>query len=176
MSLANNATAPAKLSAEDRQFLALSLRKQGGSYRQIAKALREQGKASPRYSEGAAYKDVIAALERQRTERAETVEQVRVLELERLDDLHAKLWPKAIGGDYMAFDRVVGLMGLRARLLGLYQNNNAVVAALQARESAAGDKTVTVQLAWGDGTDDWQMHAPADAPADDTGDGPGAAG
>jgi len=161
--LQNNPTAPARLRREDREFAALTLRKQGGSYRRIAEALRQRGVVSKGYSERNAHADVIAALERQRTDRAETVEQARVLELERLDELFAKLWPKAVAGDYMAFDRVTGMMGMRARLLGLYASPTG-----KAEVSVADrEKTVTVQLEWGDGTDAWEMHSPQpDVPAD----------
>lgn len=155
----NNATSPSKLNREDREFAALTLRKQGGSYRRIAEALRQRGVVSPGYSERNAHKDVIACLERQRCERSETVEQAREMELIRLDELFAKLWPKALAADYMAFDRVTGLMAFRARLLGLYAPTSGPKADVSVTK---GDETVTVQLEWGDGTDSWQPQQPAE--------------
>jgi hypothetical protein len=42
-----------------------------------------------------------------------------VLELMRLERLHAAVWPQAIRGDVNAVDRVLRIMERRARLLGL---------------------------------------------------------
>jgi hypothetical protein len=144
-----NAHAPDRLQAEDRRYHAVLLRLRGASFRTIASTLRKAGHAPPHYSERHAWRDVVTALERQRSESTEEIELARILELERLDDLFAKLWPKALAGDYMAFDRVVGLMGLRARLLGLY----APPSTNTDQTAQVGGEAVTVLVAWDDGTD-----------------------
>jgi hypothetical protein len=50
----------------------------------------------------------------------ENLEQLRNLELARLDDLQTTWYPKAKQGDPVALDKVRGLMADRAKLLGLY--------------------------------------------------------
>lgn len=101
-------------------MLALDLRKQGGTYRQIAEQLREVDGVSPNYNETQAYRDVMAELGRLNARLAEESTAVRRLEIERIDDLWAILYPKARKGDYAAFDRCLTLMEKRARYLGLY--------------------------------------------------------
>ena len=52
----------------------------------------------------------------------EPAEAVRKIELDRLDALQRSLWPAALKGDLRdlpAVDRVLAVMGRRARLLGL---------------------------------------------------------
>lgn len=113
------ATAPQKIAIAQRRALALTLRKQGGSFRDIADALRKQPGVSAGYSPSNAYRDVRDELDRLNKQNSETAEQVRRLELERLDTLHAKLWPMALKGDFAAFDRVLSLMDRRDRYLGI---------------------------------------------------------
>ena len=50
---------------------------------------------------------------------AEPLEQVRRLELLRLDKLLAAVWEGAMGGDIACVDRALAIMTRRARLLGL---------------------------------------------------------
>jgi hypothetical protein len=115
-----NPAAPQKVVAAERQALALALRKQGGSYRKIAETLKKQPGINPKYAPSTAYHDVMAALKKLNEHNEELATEVRRLELERLDDLHAMLWPKAIKGDFASLDRVLGLMDRRARYLSLY--------------------------------------------------------
>ena len=49
----------------------------------------------------------------------EGAEHLRTLEALRLDEIQAKIWDKAIAGDYRAVDRVLRIMERRAKLLGL---------------------------------------------------------
>jgi len=49
----------------------------------------------------------------------EPAEQVRALELERLDLMLVAVWPSALGGDIAAQQQVLRLMDRRARYLGL---------------------------------------------------------
>lgn len=114
-----NPAAPEKLAVADRRLMALGLRRQGGSYRQIAGQLSKQPGVSPRYNEAQAFKDVMAALQRLNDKMAEEAAAVRTLELERLDELFAVYYGKAKLGDYAALDRCLHLMDRRARYLGL---------------------------------------------------------
>lgn len=79
---------------------AADLRLGGASYERIAEAL---GYAGP----SGAYQAVQAALGEPRAE--STAELLR-LELERLDQLQASLWPAARKGDQGAVDRVLRVM------------------------------------------------------------------
>ncbi len=98
-----------RLSALDRQMQALDLRKSGASFAAIAQALNY---ASP----SGAHKAVMSAIKKVLREPAE---EVRTLELERLDRLQMAAWTKAIKGDLRAIDAVLRIMKRRAELLGL---------------------------------------------------------
>ena len=88
---------------------ALDLRKAGLSYEQIAHRL------DYRTTRGA-YGAVMAALQRSALEPAD---EVRMLEMERLNRLLLAVWPKAIEGEERAIDRALKIMEQRAKLLGL---------------------------------------------------------
>lgn len=113
-----------QISATERQRRALDMRKAGKSYQAIAATL---GYAST----GGAHKAVHSALTKTLSEPAE---QVRDLELARLDALLEALWPGATGAktapweedgrpapevDIERVDRVLKIMERRAKLLGL---------------------------------------------------------
>jgi len=103
-------TSPRRLQAAKKQVKALELRVQGLSFRQIALELKYKG---PSGAHGA----VDTALERQIREPAE---QVRQLELERLDRLQIMPWKQAtVIGDPKAIANVLKIMERRAKLLGL---------------------------------------------------------
>jgi hypothetical protein len=95
--------------ATERQAQALALHKAGVGYQSIANRL---GYAGP----SGAYKAVEAALHKTLQEPAE---ELRQLELERLDRMHEAVWPRAIAGHLPSIDRVLRCMARRARLLGL---------------------------------------------------------
>lgn len=88
---------------------ALELRKAGAGYEDISRKL---GLAGP----GSAYKIVQTALKNTYREPADDV---RKLELERLDRLTLALWTRSKNGDEIAIDRVLKIMDRRAKLLGL---------------------------------------------------------
>jgi hypothetical protein len=88
---------------------ALALRRAGATFAQIA---RQVGYAE----EGAAHKAVMSAI---KATLREPAEEVRTLEVERLDRLMLGVWQRAIDGKSEAIDRVLKIMDRRARLLGL---------------------------------------------------------
>jgi hypothetical protein len=49
----------------------------------------------------------------------ENLEEVRAIEIDRLDGLMQAVWPKAIKGDMWAVDRVLSIMERRSKYLGL---------------------------------------------------------
>ena len=98
--------------AAARALQALELRKAGATYEAIARQCGYAGK-------GAAYNAVQRELQRTMQEPADDV---RTLELLRLDDLYRAMIPKALRGDKDStwyVDRCLTIMERRARLLGL---------------------------------------------------------
>jgi hypothetical protein len=71
----SNPAAPAKLKKIERENMALELRKQGASYRRIARQLAKRPDVSGKYSEGAAHRDVINALQSLLKEQKELAEE-----------------------------------------------------------------------------------------------------
>jgi hypothetical protein len=102
-------TSPRRLSAHDRQLRALTLRKGGASYDEIAAELGYSNR-------GGAYKAVSSAL---RETLREPADDVRALELDRLDHMMSAVWPAALCGDIAAQQQVLRLMERRAKYLGL---------------------------------------------------------
>ncbi len=102
---------PDAVAAATRQADALALRVKGMTFRQIGDALGCDGST--------AYRHVRDALAATLAECAELAEHLRELENQRLDELQASLWDKALAGVLPAADRVLRIMERRARLNGL---------------------------------------------------------
>jgi len=97
------------VNALDNQLKALELRKAGISYARIAETLG--------YKDGSgAWRAVKAALKKTLQEPAE---ELRTLEIERLDAMLAAIWGSVKQGQYGAQDRALKIMERRAKLLGL---------------------------------------------------------
>lgn len=108
-----------------RRAVVVSLRLQGGSFRDIAQQLlmlpeedRARYGVTESYCEVHAYRDCMAELKRLNKQAQEGIGEVKRLELERLDALLASWWERA-QADPIAFDKVLTVMGQRARYLGL---------------------------------------------------------
>lgn len=115
--MSESKTSKRLLKAVERQRMALELRAVGKSFPAIAVELGYRGPAG-------AYKAVMSALRRTLQEPAD---EVRKLELDRLDELMTFLWPEARLANYKAIDGILGIMGRRAKLLGLDAPLNANV-------------------------------------------------
>ena len=111
MPKARSKTSKSKIDSTANAVKSLELRKKGCSYREIARELK--------ISVGVAHKYVSAALAELNESLKEETEQLRAIELERLDDLQIGIWKKAIGGDLFALDRVLKIMAQRAELTGI---------------------------------------------------------
>jgi DNA-binding CsgD family transcriptional regulator len=107
-----SATSGRRVIAIDREAQALQLRASGISYREIAVALD--------ISLGAAHRVVQRGLERLVALSREEAEQLRRLELERLDGLVRGHYQRAVDGDVASAGVVLRTISERARLLGLY--------------------------------------------------------
>jgi len=109
--------------AERRRFV-LGLRKAGATYTKIAEAaLRKFGinQLPKGWDERYAWKDVKRELDKLHSVTGESAEDIRQMELERLNDMLNALYDEATGidPDHGAIDRVLKIMKRRADLLGL---------------------------------------------------------
>lgn len=102
-------TSPRRLQAKVRAAEAMRLRIRGLTYRQIAERLGYSG-------EGAAYNAVLRGL---RDTRQEPAEELRTLELTRIDEALHAIWPRVLRGQTRAVDSFIKLSKRRADLLGL---------------------------------------------------------
>lgn len=94
--------------SHDRKLKALELRKAGYDYRRIGETLG--------CSVTQAHRDVAAAL---KLTLQEPADDVRALEVERLDNMLRALWRDVSAGNHGAIDRALRVMERRAKLLGL---------------------------------------------------------
>jgi hypothetical protein len=102
-------TSRRRIEATERQRQALELRKAGATYDDIAARVGYSGRT-------AAYHGIMSALAKMLQEPAE---ELRTLEVERLDSLLLSVWPRALGGDLKAVETTLRIMERRARLIGL---------------------------------------------------------
>src|SRR5512138_1806264 len=106
-----------ELDALEKQRQALELRKAGVPYAKIADAL------GYKHASGA-HKAVSSAL---RKTLQEPADDIRLLELERLDVMLFALWPSVTKGIQGAIDRALRVMERRASLLGLDAPKKATI-------------------------------------------------
>ena len=102
-------TSPRRLAAAERHQKALNMRRDGHTYEEIKTKL---GYASPSGAE----KAVKAALQ---SVIREPAEEVRAMELARLDRMLLKLRARINKGDHLAINSALKIQDRRARLLGL---------------------------------------------------------
>lgn len=104
-------TSKATIRAAQTAKEALALRLQGLTYDEIGQRLQ--------VSHGTAYRHVSMELANTRSTAAETAQELREVELQRLDRLLAVVGPMAESGDLQAVDRVLRIQERRAAYLGL---------------------------------------------------------
>ena len=107
--MSESKTSERRLAGADRQREALELRKAGATFEAIAKRLGYRGPSG-------AYNAVMAGL---RKTLQEPADDLRKMELERLDALTLRSWSLASQGSLEAIDRILRIMARRAKLLGL---------------------------------------------------------
>ena len=116
-----------ELDCAKRRELVLTYRRMGANYRQIAAQIIEEigiDNLPKNYDSRQVYQDLKRELEKARAEIAETAEEVRQIELDRLDEMHSRVYPVALGTeeippDMRAVDRVLKIGERRAALLGI---------------------------------------------------------
>jgi hypothetical protein len=84
----------------------------GSSYQAIADELGYANR-------GTVYRLVKNALEERQ---AETIDELRQLQVDRLDALQVAIWDDAMKGDLAAVKAVLRILHLRAKMLGLYSH------------------------------------------------------
>lgn len=97
---------------EERRGKALDLRRSGASLRRIAAQLG--------VSHVQVRTDIKEALEEAIKENVDNAEQLRTMELERLDDMLLRISKQVSDGHLGAIDRALRISEQRAKLLGLY--------------------------------------------------------
>lgn len=102
---------PRKIERATRRAEAMSLRLAGVRVDQIAKQFGVKPRTIYTWLSEAA-KDIPR----------EQADEMRMLELDRLDALQRAVWQDAMRGDPRAVDRVLQIMGQRARYVGLYDS------------------------------------------------------
>jgi hypothetical protein len=106
---AGNKTNGKAITAAERQAKALEMRKGGATFAVIAARLGFKGPQGAHETVSKA----IALIPR------EAADELRAMEVERLDAMLAGLYARACKGDEAAIDRVLRIMERRARFLGL---------------------------------------------------------
>jgi len=109
--MSESKTSAKKLTALEREHEALALRRSGKTYDLISQQLgiTPQG----------AHKAVVRALGKLNAQVVEGAEQLRSLEVQRLDALFDQMYAQAARGNQGAVDRCIRIMERRAKLLGL---------------------------------------------------------
>lgn len=104
-------TSPRRVRGRERQLAALGLRMRGLTFAQIG---RELGVTTQ-----AAHGAVSRALARSLRETSQTAEELRALELHRLDAMLAALWPMVEAGEIAAINAALRVGERRAKLTGI---------------------------------------------------------
>lgn len=111
MTDANAPTAKRKVTAAERRQQAINLRMGGKTFQQIGEQLG--------ITKQSAHSLVITALKEISTKTAESAEELRRMEMERLDFMRNAIWGQVINGDVLAIDRALRISKRMAELLGL---------------------------------------------------------
>lgn len=108
-------SAQQKVATHNKRVRCVELAAEGMSYDEIAQTVGYSNR-------GSAHKAVTAAL---RAQQADAVNELRVLELNRLDALQRAFWDAALTGEISAVDRVLRIIQARVRILGLDHDRGA---------------------------------------------------
>lgn len=104
-------SAKARVRAEAQRLSAVQCRLAGATYTQIGQQLG--------VSRSYAFYLVATALARTKARTEETAEEMRALDLGRMDALLLGIWQQAATGNLLAIDRVLKILERRAKLCGL---------------------------------------------------------
>lgn len=107
----NNRTGVKAIETIEREAIAFELRKQGLSYNEIGKRLNTTSTTAWNY-----VNSVLTSINEKLNE---DVTRVRILEVSRLDDMLAKLYPKIMAGQEGAITTALRIAERRSKMLGL---------------------------------------------------------
>lgn len=110
----DNSTSGQQIAAAERRIKVLELRKGGASYRAIATHLKQQGVAC---SHETVRKDLYESLKNLSEKEIVAAEELRLLELQRIDELWLAYWSKGLRGDIASTWVLIGLSKRRSELL-----------------------------------------------------------
>lgn len=112
---------PVHIDAAKRRQVVLEYRSLGLTYQEIYDAMvaRFGNNLPTSYDPRYAWRDFQDEMERLKKETMETAQSLRILELNRLDQLQSAIMPDALSGNLKAVDRVLKIMAHRANLVGL---------------------------------------------------------
>lgn len=130
----------------ERRAYAVSLRRTGATYREIAQSVIEYFGAEnvpASYSHGLAYQDVQKELKRHAIDMREELDHILELEIQRLDRMLLAIWPGVQRGHLGAVDRALKIQERRAKFLGLDAPKQTTV-------SAGKDTSITFEVAYGE--------------------------
>ena len=113
----------------EREQLAARYRQSGLTYTEIAKRLG--------YANASGAQKAVTRAKKRAAVDAETIDDLRATEVERLDLLQASLWKRALEGDVKSIDRVARISEQRSKLLGLDQLDGLGGEALSERQCLA---------------------------------------
>lgn len=105
-------TSPNRISDNEKAQRALQLRIQGWQFDAIAKEVGYSDRSS-------AYNAVNRILKERAAQCAEDADELRAVELERLDTMLKALWPAVEAGEPASIDKAIKIQERRAKLLGL---------------------------------------------------------
>lgn len=103
----------------ERRSRVLTLRKAGATFREIAATMREEGGVSKGFNEATAFADYQHEMNRLNEANRESAEDVRRLEVLRLDRMLCALDDEVDRGDPTAINTAIRIMERRSKLLGL---------------------------------------------------------
>lgn|SRR3990167_692697 len=111
----------ARFKAAERRSVVLELKEHGATYQQIATLMHQRypGKVHPNYDARNVFRDIKYCLEHLRQEMTLVVENVRTLELARLERLMMPYYAKAITGDHKSLESVLKIQSRAAAYQGL---------------------------------------------------------
>lgn len=131
--MAISAQGPGRLRTAELEEECLRLRREGLTHRQIAARLG--------VAPSTAYKRVRHGLDEINQRNVESAEQLRTMELARLDELQNAIWERATEGELRAIDAVLRIMERRAKLVGLDTSRHTVKVSSGDRDRLIEDLT-----------------------------------
>lgn len=108
-----------------RRYYAWELRRKGKNYHEIAKIIRDEfgeNNLPATWDHAFAARDVSMLMRQHQNEIRESAPEMAWIELDRLDDLLAAVWPDAMAGDSRAIASALSISDRRRKIVGLDQD------------------------------------------------------